>query len=38
MPSLTINEINLFSPFKTNIFIETGTYMGDTIENIKNDF
>ena len=38
MPSLTIEEINLFSPFKTNVFVETGTNAGDTIKNVHQFF
>lgn len=30
MPSLTIDEIRAFSKIPTNIFVETGTYYGDT--------
>jgi hypothetical protein len=38
MPSLTIDEIQQFSQFSTDIFIETGTFVGDTINNVKNHF
>lgn len=38
MPSLTIEEIAIFSPFKTDNFVETGTCMGDTINNVKSSF
>lgn len=34
MPSLSFKEITEFSEFKPNIFIETGTYLGDTINNM----
>jgi hypothetical protein len=38
MPSLTIHEVKEYSPFETNIFIETGTYMGDTVNEVKSSF
>jgi hypothetical protein len=38
MPSLTIQEINQFSPFKSDIFIETGTNLGDTVNIVKSHF
>lgn len=38
MPSLTFNEVQLYSKWKSNIFIETGTYMGDTINNMLHHF
>lgn len=38
MPSLTFNEIQNFSKFIPNVFIETGTYQGDTINNVLNNF
>lgn len=38
MPSLTYQEVESYSPFKTNIFVETGTFMGDTISNVLRFF
>lgn len=38
MPSLTLQEIDTYCPFKTRIFVETGTYMGDTIYNVKSAY
>jgi hypothetical protein len=38
MPSLTIDEVISFSKWKSNTFIETGTYMGDTTFNMINNF
>ena len=38
MPLLTYDEVKLFSKINTNVFIETGTFMGDTINNIKSYF
>lgn len=38
MPSLTWEEVQKFSPFKTELFIETGTFMGDTVCNMKHYF
>lgn len=38
MPSLTIHEIKQYSKWESNIFIETGTYMGDTLYNVMNHF
>lgn len=35
MPSLTLKEVVEYSPFSTKFFVETGTYLGDTIENVK---
>jgi hypothetical protein len=35
MPSLTIQEIYQFSKFKTINFVETGTLLGETIENVS---
>jgi hypothetical protein len=34
MPSLTFEEVTRFSEFKPKVFIETGTYLGDTINNM----
>jgi hypothetical protein len=34
MPSLTLQEIFNFSLFPTNVFVETGTLMGETIDNV----
>lgn len=31
MPSLTVDEIKTFSKIPTSIFVETGTYQGDTV-------
>ena len=38
MPSLTIDEVLRFSKWKSNVFIETGTYLGETISNVVNNF
>jgi hypothetical protein len=38
MPSLTIDEVLQFSKWKSNVFIETGTYLGETISNVVNNF
>jgi hypothetical protein len=38
MPSLTLEEVRLYCPFTTTIFVETGTYMGDTINNVKDAY
>ena len=38
MPSLTLDEVRQYSKWQTNIFIETGTYMGDTIYNMISEF
>jgi len=38
MPSLTLDELKNFSNIKTPIFIETGTNIGDTINNMLNYF
>ena len=38
MPSLTLNEVKHYSKWKSNVFIETGTYMGDTLYNMLHDF
>jgi hypothetical protein len=38
MPSLTIQEVKEYSTIETNIFIETGTYMGDTVNEVKDSF
>ncbi len=38
MPSLSIEEVELYSSFKADVFVETGTYQGDTINNVKNQF
>lgn len=36
MPSLSIDEIKTFSKIPTSIFVETGTYFGDTVnESLK---
>ena len=33
MPSLSVEEIQQYSKYKADIFIETGTYLGDTTNN-----
>ena len=38
MPLLTYDEVKKFSKINTDIFVETGTLMGDTINNIKSFF
>jgi hypothetical protein len=39
MPSLTFQEIQTYcTPNKPRVFIETGTHMGDTINNVLNHF
>lgn len=38
MPSLTFDEVRQYSKWHTNIFIETGTYMGDTLYNMIPNF
>jgi len=38
MPSLTIEEIELFSKFTTSTFVETGTCIGDTVNAVKDIF
>lgn len=38
MPSLLAEEIKKFSLFETQIFVETGTYYGETTENVKSMF
>ena len=38
MPSLTFKEITEYSQYPTNIFIETGTFMGETTNNVKHHF
>jgi hypothetical protein len=38
MPSLTLDEIKKYSPFSTLTFVETGTYMGNTVNNVKSYF
>ena len=35
MPSLNFDDVKLYSKFKTNIFVETGSGAGDTISNVK---
>jgi hypothetical protein len=38
MPSLTLNEIVSYCKFKPSVFIETGTYLGDTINSVHSFF
>jgi hypothetical protein len=38
MPSLTIDEVKQFSSFPTEIFVETGTFQGDTTHNVCSHF
>lgn len=38
MPHLTYDEVKRFSKIDMDVFIETGTFMGDTINNIKSYF
>jgi hypothetical protein len=38
MPSLTLNEVKHYSKWKSIVFIDTGTYMGDTLYNMLHDF
>ena len=38
MPSLTFNEVQKFSSFPTQIFVETGTYIGNTLINVCSYF
>ncbi len=38
MPSLTIEEIKNFSSLETKVFVETGTYEGDTTNAVKDHF
>ena len=38
MPSLTFDEIKKFSEYLPDIFVETGTYMGDTVNNVLSNF
>jgi hypothetical protein len=38
MPSLTVQELKLFAPRQARIFVETGTYKGDTIQAALNRF
>jgi hypothetical protein len=38
MPSLTLEEIQQYCIKKPNIFVETGTYMGDTVNNVLSNF
>lgn len=38
MPSLTIQEVRKYSPFQTDVFIETGTYNGDTVNEVKDHY
>lgn len=38
MPSLTYDEIKQFSKIDTSVFVETGTYMGDTTHIAKSHF
>lgn len=38
MPSLLAEEIKNFSLFETQIFVESGTYFGETTENVKSMF
>lgn len=38
MPSLTYEELLNYSPIPTEIFVETGTFGGDTVYNMLNYF
>jgi hypothetical protein len=38
MPSLSLDEIQQFSKLDTKIFVETGTYEGETTKNVKDRF
>ena len=38
MPSLTIEEVKQYSKWESDIFIETGTNIGDTLYNVQDHF
>jgi hypothetical protein len=38
MPSLTVEEIKQYSNLDINVFVESGTYEGETIRNVKDHF
>lgn len=38
MPALTFEEINQHCDYVPDIFVETGTYEGETVDNIRNHF
>ena len=38
MPSLTFNDIQNFSPIHTTLFVETGTNIGTTVDEVKWSF
>jgi hypothetical protein len=38
MPALTLNELKQYSKWESDVFIETGTYLGDTLYNMQHHF
>lgn len=38
MPALSLEELKSYSDIKTEIFVETGTFQGDTVNNVLSHF